>query len=168
MYKVKCPVASVEPIVSVTALTKLYRSVRTTSAMVVLNSTTFSTADNVTLFTLATLPVRCCSTVFTDVTSLTSSPTLVTLLAKQTNIAVDYCWYVSLQRYETERCCAGSHYTHTFKLPTALLFDERNTTRALARPNSVILSARVLLEAVSVQLLKMISTEIAVCQCDAV
>ena len=34
------------------------------------------------MFSLTTLPVRCCSTVFTDVTSLASSPTLVTLLAK--------------------------------------------------------------------------------------
>jgi len=34
------------------------------------------------MFSLTTLPVHCCST--TDVTSLTSSPTFVTLLAKRT------------------------------------------------------------------------------------
>jgi len=44
------------------------------------------------MFSLSTLPVHCCSTVFT----------LVTLLAKRTYISEYYCWYVSLQRYETE------------------------------------------------------------------
>ena len=34
--------------------------------------------------------------------SLTSSPTVVTLLADRTYISEDYCWYVSLQCYETE------------------------------------------------------------------
>ena len=53
------------------------------------------------MFSLTTLPVHCCSTVFTVVTSLTS-PTLVTLLAKQTHISQYYCWYVSLQCYETD------------------------------------------------------------------
>jgi hypothetical protein len=39
------------------------------------------------MFSLTTLPVDCCSTVFTDVTSLTSSPTLITLLANRTYIS---------------------------------------------------------------------------------
>ena len=45
------------------------------------------------MFSLPTLPLQCCSSVFTDVTALTSS-TLVTLLAKRAYIKEDYCWYV--------------------------------------------------------------------------
>ena len=41
------------------------------------------------MFSLTTLPVHCCSTVFTEVTSLTSS-TLVTWLAKRTYISEYY------------------------------------------------------------------------------
>ena len=95
VYKVKCPIASV----SVPALTKLHRSIRTTSAMVVLNSTTvvIYVISNC-MFSLTTLPVHCCSTV----TSWTSSPTLVTLLAKRTCISEYYYWYLSLQCYDTE------------------------------------------------------------------
>jgi hypothetical protein len=51
------------------------------------------------MFNLTTIPVHCCSTV----TSLTSSPTPVTLLAKRTYVSEYYCWYVSCnitrQRY---------------------------------------------------------------------
>jgi len=56
------------------------------------------------MFSLTTLPVHYCSTVFTDVTSLTQSPTLVTLLVKRTytRISEYYCGYVSLQCYETD------------------------------------------------------------------
>jgi len=54
------------------------------------------------MFSRTALPVHCYSTVFTDVTSLTSCPTLVTLLAKRTFISEYYWWYVSLQCYETE------------------------------------------------------------------
>ena len=54
------------------------------------------------MFSFITLPLHCCSTVFTDVMSLTSSSTLVTLLAKVTYVLEDYCWYVSLQYYETK------------------------------------------------------------------
>jgi len=54
------------------------------------------------MFRLTSLPVDCCTTVFTDVTSLTSSPTLVTLLAKRTYISEDYCRYLSVQCYETD------------------------------------------------------------------
>jgi len=84
--------------------------------------------------------VHCCSTVFTDVTSLTSS-TLVPSLAKRTCISEDYCWYVNLQCYETEiqgRCVKSSTYrsattkctgqfmrqTNNLKSPTKLLFVE--------------------------------------------
>ena len=99
------------------------------------------------MFSLTTLPVHCCSTVVTDVTSLTSSPTLVTLLAKWTYISEDYCWCVSLQCYGTERRCEVQYVppcyykmywqsldrqTNNLKLPTVLLFVECNTTMALA------------------------------------
>jgi len=69
--------------------------------MVVLNSTIVLWVVSDCMFSLATLPLPRCSTVLTDVTSLTPSPTLVTLL-KRTCISEDYCWYVSLQCYETE------------------------------------------------------------------
>ena len=96
---VKCPVVSV----SIPAMTKLHRSIRTTGAMVVLNSTTVVLqVISDFMFSVTTLPMHCFSTVFTDVTSLNSSPTLVTLLAKKTHISQYYCWYVSLQCYETE------------------------------------------------------------------
>ena len=99
----KCPVASLESTVSVPALTKLHHYISTTSDLVVLNSTTVVmwVIPNC-MFSLTTLPVHCCSTVFTDLTSLTSR-TLVTLLVKRTYISEYYCWYVSLQCYETER-----------------------------------------------------------------
>ena len=45
---------------------------------------------------LFSLPLHCCSTVFTDVTSLTS--TLVTLLAKRAYISEDYCWKLAMLR----------------------------------------------------------------------
>jgi len=68
--------------------------------MVVLYSTTIVLQLHI-VFRLTSLPVDCCSTVFTDVMSLTSSPTLVTLLAKRTYILEDY-FYLSLQCYETD------------------------------------------------------------------
>jgi hypothetical protein len=43
------------------------------------------------MFSLTTIPVHCCSIV----TSLTSSPAPVTLLAKRTYVSEYYCWYVS-------------------------------------------------------------------------
>jgi len=67
------------------------------------------------MFSLTTIPVHCCSTVFTDVTSLALLPTLVTLLAKRTYIAEYYCWYVSLQCYETHR---GVVQSSTFRSAT--------------------------------------------------
>ena len=79
----KCPVDSVESIVWVLALTKLHRSIRSTSAMVVLNSTiaVLWVISNY-MFSL-TLPVHCCSIVFTDVKS---SPTLVRNIASKADI----------------------------------------------------------------------------------
>jgi len=128
--------------------TDVHRAMRTTSAMVVLYSTTVLQAISHCIFSLTTLPVHCCSTIFTGVTSLPPSPTLVTLLAERTYISEYYCWYVSLQCYETEikrRCevryvpqcykkCAGKVIRHTnnLKLPTELPFVEFNTTMALA------------------------------------
>ena len=71
--------------------------------------------------------MHCCSTVVTDVTSLTSFPTLVTFLAKRTYILGDYCQYVSLQSYETDtEALWGPVRT------AVLLFVEFNTAMALA------------------------------------
>jgi len=97
------------------------------------------------MFSLTALPVHCCSTVFTDVTSLTSSRTLVTLLAKRhilRNISAGtYACSVTRQRYRS--VVKSSTYVqnvrarsldkqNNLKLPTVLLFVELNNTIALA------------------------------------
>jgi len=85
------------------------------------------------MFRLTSLPVDCCTTVFTDVTSLTSSPTLVTLLAKRTYISEDYCRYLSVKCYETDTealwKCTGQviRQTKNMTLP-AVMCVEMNTT----------------------------------------
>ena len=65
-----------ELIVSVPALTKLNRSIRTTSAMVVLNSTTVvPLVISDCMFSLSTLPVHCCITIYRrDVADFISYP----------------------------------------------------------------------------------------------
>jgi len=131
------------------------------------------------MFSLTTSPVHCCSTVFTDVTS-------VTPISRPRNIASKVDIYLGRlllvrklamlrQRYKEvllspvrnavlQKKCTGKviRQTKNMKLPTVLLFVEFNTAMALTILTNVILSVKVLVKAVGVELLKVISTEVTV------
>jgi len=122
---------------SVPALMKLHRCIRITSAIVVLNSTTVVmwVISNY-IFSLTTLPVHCCSTVFTDVTSLTSSPCNIAekadihlgrlLLVRKLAMLRDTGVVNSSTYRSATTKCAGKviRQTNNVKLPTILLFVE--------------------------------------------
>ena len=114
------------------------------------------------MFSLATLPVHCCNTVFTDVTSLTSS-TLVTLLAMLRDRDTEALCSAERTAVLQQNVLEKSLDKQTICSNTVLLFVELNTTMALAiLTNNVILSVQVLVKAVGVKLLKVFSTEIMV------
>jgi hypothetical protein len=83
---------------------KVHRSIRTTSAVVVLHSTNSSAVGNFKLYDYSHdfTNAFCCSTVFTNLTSQLSPVSLVILRAKQTYVCDDYRCCVSLQCYETD------------------------------------------------------------------
>ena len=129
------------------------------------------------------LPVHCCSTVFTDVMSLISSPTLVTLLAERTCISEDYCWRVSLQCNETEiqRHCEVQYVPCAITKCTGKVIRQTiwNYVQSYCLLNltpqwrlqfwrNVILFMCVLFKAMGVKLLKVSNTGISVFWCDAV
>ena len=131
------------------------------------------------MFSLSTLPAHWCSTVFTDVTSLTSSPTLVTLLAKRTYLYISeyYCGYVSLQCHDTDTEALWSpvrtavlqkKYTGKVIRQTILNYLQYYCLLNLTLRwrwqfwQNLILSVKVLAKTLGVKLLKVIYTEITV------
>ena len=78
--------------------------------------------------------MHCCSTVFTEVLSLTSFPTLVTWLAKRTCISEYYETEIQ-RRFAVQYVLQQNVQAKSIdnlKLPTVVLFVEFNTTMALA------------------------------------
>jgi len=129
------------------------------------------------MFSLTTLPVHCCSTVFTDVTSLTS--TLVTLLAKKTYLAILLLVrkLATLRDGDTEALWSPLHTAVLQQDVLANSLDKQTIWNYLQYycllhltlpwrwelwRNNVILSVRVLVKAVGVKPLKVMNTEITV------
>ena len=114
------------------------------------------------------LPVYWCSIILTDVTSLTSSLTLVTLAIVRRQ---RYRGVVKSGTYGSATIkCTGKVIKQTIwnYLQYYCLFNLTLQWRWQFWRNNVILSAQVLVKAVGVKLLKVSSTGIAVFWCDAV